>query len=136
LANCRLQEGHCRSGGSLKTKTKEFLCFLQEVSYLLQEAYKKAKLISKEDPKAGNMSMRPTHIHVSIPLPFSIIFFISLCFFYENCVFYRKFCISTGSSVSCRTFGRTKFNFKRESDSGNLLVRPPSISVSIPRLAP
>ena len=70
----QVKGGRFMIGGALKSKTKEFLFLLQEVSYLLQEAYKKAKLISKEDLKAWNMSMRPTHIHVSIPHPFSIIF--------------------------------------------------------------
>ena len=48
---------------------------------------------------------------------------------------------STGSSVflqetSCRTFGRAKSNFKKESDGGNLLIRPTSTCVSIPCLSP
>ena len=48
---------------------------------------------------------------------------------------------STGSSVflqgtSCRTFGRTKFKSKMESDGGKLLIRPTSTCVSIPCLSP
>ena len=48
---------------------------------------------------------------------------------------------STGSSVflqetSCRTLGRAKFNFKSESNGGNLLIRPTSTCVSIPCLSP
>ena len=86
----QVKGGRFMIGGALKSKTKEFLCLLQEVSYLLQEAYKKAKLVSKEDLKAWNMSMRPTLIHVSTPHPFSIILFMSLSFFPQNCVFYRK----------------------------------------------
>ena len=93
----QVKEGRFMTGGALKSKTKEFLCLLQEVSYLLQEAYKKAKLISEEDLKAWNMSMRPTHIHLSIPHPFSIIFFhvimllsSKLCLLQEALYFYRK----------------------------------------------
>ena len=93
----QVKGGRCMIGGALKSKTKEFLCLLQEVSYLLQEAYKKAKLISKEDLKAWNMSMRPTLIYVSTPHPFSIILFMSLCSFPQNCVFYRMLYISTGN---------------------------------------
>ena len=80
-----------------KQRQRSFLCLLQEVSYLLQEAYKKAKLISKEDLKAWNMSMRPTLIYVSTPHPFYIILFMSLCFFPPNCVFYRMLYIFTGN---------------------------------------
>ena len=122
------------AGGALKSRTKEFLCLLQEVSYLLHEAYKKAKLISEEDLKAWNMSMRPTLIHVSTPHPFSIIF---PCHYAS----FLKTVFSTGSSVflqetSCRTFGRAKSNFKSESNGGNLLITPTSTCVSIPCLHP
>ena len=104
------------------------------ISYLLQEAYKKSKLISEEDLKAGNMSMRPTSINVSIPHPFP-------SFFPPHCASFMKIVPSTGSSVflqetSCRTFGRAKFNFKSESNGGNLLIRPTSTCVSIPFLSP
>ena len=60
------------------------------------EAYKKAKLISEEDPKAGNMSMRPTSIHISIPHPFHHFFHLivlllwKLCFLQEVLNLYRK----------------------------------------------
>lgn len=58
-----------------------------------------------------------------------------------HCASFMKTVFSTRSSVflqetSCRTFGRMKFNFKRESNGGNLLVRPASTSESIPRLSP
>jgi hypothetical protein len=93
----QVKEGRFMTGGALKSKTKEFLCLLQEVSYLLQEAYKKAKLISEEDLKAWNMSMRPTHIHVSIPHPFSIIFSCHYASFLKTVSSTGKLCISTGN---------------------------------------
>lgn len=70
----------------------------------------------------------------SIPPPFSIIF---LCHYAS----FLKTVPSTGSSVflqetSCRTLGRAKFNFKSESNGGNLLIRPTSTCVSIPCLSP
>ena len=138
MNNCRLQQGRFRSGRSLKTKTKKFFVPFTGSSIFLQETscrtFRRAIFDFGRESKAWNLLVMPTSIHVSIPHPFP-------SSFPPHCASFMKTMFSTGSfeflqETSCRTFGRTKFNFKRESDGGNLLVRSASTSVSIPRLSP
>ena len=80
------------AGGALKSKTKEFLCLLQESSELLQETscrtFGRAKSNFKSESDGGSLLVGLARTFVSIPCPRPSFFFTSLCF---SLCFYRNF---------------------------------------------
>ena len=61
------------AGGALKSKTKEFLCLLQESSEFLQETscrtFGRAKSNFKSESDGGSLFVRPASTFVSVPCP-------------------------------------------------------------------
>ena len=97
----QVKEGRFMAGGALKSKTKEFLCLLQESSEFLQETscrtFGRSKSNFKSGSDGGSLLVRPASTFVSIPCP--------------HPSFFSPPCASTGTS--CRNCGKLGMHFKK-----------------------